>query len=99
MKKIEIRHGFHPEQHREYHGENILKVKEIREYNGMRMICLEHDCWLKDLGGERYETDWTWKERWGRVVEVEYDDASGKQLGESELGYMILQVDRKNGLL
>ena len=54
--------------------------------------------WVTERGPEKYVTNWTGEERWGRVYEVEYDDA-GNEVSSEELGFMILQVDRAKGLL
>ena len=93
MKKIVIRTGFHPEVKREYNGEHIYKVM-----NGNDCWQLENMVWVTERGPEKYVTNWTGEERWGRVYEVEYDDA-GNEIGSEELGFMILQVDRAKGLL
>ena len=111
MKKIIVHAGFHPEQRREYRGEHIYKVVktrggvEGRDFHSGRVLNgattfygLDNGAWIKDLGGEKYETDWTREERWGRVEEVETDEA-GLVLARRDLGFMILRVDREKGLL
>ncbi len=110
MKKIVIRTGFHPEVKREYNGEHIYKIIGKREkasgrdfqsgvvMNGNDCWQLENMVWVTERGPEKYVTNWTGEERWGRVYEVEYDDA-GNEVSSEELGFMILQVDRAKGLL
>jgi len=111
MKKIVIHAGFHPEVEREYKGEHIYKVTAVRDglegkdfHTGratgakLRFFRLDNGAWIKDLGGEKYETDWTNEERWGRVEEVELDE-KGDIIFSEELGFMILRVDRARGLL
>ena len=111
MKKIVIHSGFHPDIHREYEGEQIFKVLakrsniEGRDFHtgtllnsNAHFLKLENGAWIKDCGDEKYETDWTSEERWGRVEELELDD-SGNKMSSTELGYMILRVDRSRGLL
>ena len=111
MKTIVIHAGFHPEVTREYHGEHIYKVVSVRQVeNGHEFHTgaaisgkgvfyeLDNGAWVRDLGDEKYQTDWTGEERWGRVEEVE-TDAEGNTLSSQELGFMILRVDRARGLL
>ena len=59
---------------------------------------LDNDAWIKGIGDEKYVTDWTNEERWGRVEEVEYDD-EGNVISRQDLGFIILRVDRSKGLL
>lgn len=109
--EIVIHHGFHPEQKREYKGEEVYKVvaeRDLSSFNdyltgvatddAARYYKLENDGWIKDAGGERYTTDWNAEERWGRVERVTYDD-DGAVSGTEDLGFMILRVDREHGLL
>ena len=98
MKKIVIHNGFHPEVQRVYKGEKIMKVLEERVQRSRRLY-LESGVWIKDLGQDRYITDWTDRERWGRVEEVETDEQTGQVISRRELGYMILIADRENNLL
>jgi hypothetical protein len=111
MKEIIIHAGFHPEMKREYNGEHIHKVlykKEgvtAREFLTGRPVSkdtifykLDNDAWIKGIGDEKYVTDWTNEERWGRVEEVEYDD-EGNDISRQDLGFIILRVDRSKGLL
>ena len=106
MKKIVVHAGFHPEVRREYKGEHIYKVVRTREVKQMfppppstvTYYLLDNGAWIKSLGGEKYVTDWTTEERWGRVEEIETDE-QGKVLSARDLGFMILRVDRANGLL
>lgn len=98
MKKIVIHNGFHPEAERVYKGEKIMAVLEERIQRSRRLY-LESGVWIKDLGEDRYITDWTDRERWGRVEEVELDETSGQILSRRDIGYMILITDRENDLL
>lgn len=98
MKKIVIHNGFHPEVERVYKGEKIMAVLEERIQRSRRLY-LESGVWIKDLGNDRYITDWTDRERWGRVEEVELDETSGQILSRRDIGYMILITDRENDLL
>ena len=111
MTKIIVHAGFHPEVPREYHGEHIYKVINIRsggeahdattgaliaaagQYYG-----LDNGAWVKDLGDEKYLTDWTPEERWGRVEQIETDE-SGNVISAKTLGFMLLRTDRSRGLL
>ena len=111
MKTIVIHSGFHPEVKREYKGEHIYKVIKRRgdtEFNdyltgaasnlSYKLYKLESEVWIKDLGDDKYVTDWTDEERWGRVEELETDDR-GDVTSRQDLGFMILRVDRSKGLL
>ena len=106
MKKIEIIHGFHPEVLREYNGEHIYKVRKVKYKDESKagtgaepdFYYLEHNAIVANLGDNKYQTEWTAEERWGRVEEVEYDE-SGKETGREFLGFMILRVDRSKGIL
>ncbi len=104
MKKIVIHHGFHPEAERAYQGEHIFKVVRTREVKQMfppgtsTYYLLDNGAWIKGLGGEKYVTEWTTEERWGRVEEIETDE-QGNVASAQELGFMILRVDRARGLL
>ncbi len=106
MKKIEIIHGFHPEVLREYNGEHIYKVRKVRYKDESKAsegaepdyYYLENNAIVENLGANKYKTNWTPEERWGRVDEAEYDE-SGNETGRNTLGFMILRVDRSKGLL
>ena len=111
MKQIIVHAGFHPEVKREYNGEHIYKVIKIRDgiagkdfhtnshLNDETVFYgLDNGGWIKSLGNDKYETDWTGEERWGRVEEVEYDE-KGNILSAEDLGFIILRVDRAKGLL
>ena len=110
MKKIIIHSGFHPEIKREYKGEHIFRVIKTKDGSSSRdyhtgakktgvkaYYGLDNGGWIKDLGDERYETDWTGEERWGRVEELELSE-SGEVLSSETLGFMILRVDRAAGI-
>lgn len=111
MKQIVVRSGFHPEHPRSYAGEHIYKIVETRTggvahdfHSGAvlgaagKYYGLDNGAWIKDLGGEKYLTDWTGEERWGRVEEVETDE-TGSVISAETLGFIILRVDRSRGLL
>lgn len=98
MKKIVVHNGFHPETEWAYKGEKIMRVLQERVQHSRRLY-LESGVWIKDLGNDRFITDWTDRERWGRVEEVETDDTTGQIVSRRELGYMILIADRENGRL
>lgn len=59
---------------------------------------LDHTGWIKSVGPEMYVTDWCGEERWGRVEVVDVDENGEARNGET-LGFMILRVDRANGIL
>ncbi len=111
MKKIVIHAGFHPEISREYRGEHIYQIVNIRDggvshdfHSGAalasagRYFGLDNGAWIKDLGDEKYQTDWTSEERWGRAEQIETDD-SGRVISAQTLGFILLRVDRSRGLL
>ncbi len=107
MKKIVVHSGFHPEVAREYKGEYIHRVIATRMLeqgtDGVpeeeaQFLQLENNAWIHRIGPERYITDWTDLERWGRVEEIEYDER-GNRVYSRNLGYIVLAVDRENGLL
>lgn len=111
MKKIIVHAGFRPGRTAEYRGEHIFRVINTREAivtrdflskNLLDANCgfygLDNGAWIKDLGDEKYVSDWTAEERWGRVEELETDDA-GSTVSSETLGFIILRVDRSRGLL
>ena len=57
---------------------------------------LEHDVWVKNLGGLKYISDWTPLETWALAEERTYD-GSGKLLSARELGFTIIHSDRRAG--
>ena len=59
---------------------------------------LDNGAWVKDLGDEKYQTDWTGEERWGRVEALETDETGAVSAVET-LGFILLRVDRSRGLL
>lgn len=59
---------------------------------------LDHTGWIKSVGPEMFVTDWCAEERWGRVEAVE-EDEQGNPLSRDTLGFIILRVDRANGIL
>lgn len=107
MKKLIIHNGFHPEVKREYNGEYIHKVINTRMLalgtNGVpekeaEFIQLENNAWIHRIGPDKYITDWTDLERWGRVEEVELSE-SGETMSAKDIGYIVLAVDRAKGFL
>ncbi len=70
----------------------------IRDAGANVFYKLDHTGWIKSVGPEKYVTDWCAEERWGRVEAVEVDE-QGNRLGGETLGFIILRVDRANGLL
>ena len=111
MKKIIVHAGFHPETPREYRGKHIYTILctraggETHDFHSGAMTAaagqyygLDNGAWVKDLGQEKYQTDWTAEERWGRVEQVETDE-NGNVLTAETLGFMLLRTDRTRGLL
>ena len=111
MKKIVIHAGFHPEVPREYNGEHIFQVVNFRSNveshdfhdNAIRgsrgdFYGLDNNVWIKSLGDDRYVSDWTDEERWGRAEEIETDE-QGTVLSARDVGFVLLRVDRSRGLL
>jgi len=111
MKEIIIHAGFHPEVKRVYSGETIYKVTATRDniagkdyHTGASLnsattfFRLDNGSWIKDLGQDRYVTDWTNEERWGRAEEVETSD-DGTVVSRKNLGFVLLRVDRSKGIL
>ena len=93
MSKITIRTGFHPEVKREYSGEHIYAITDERTLGSTRFYRVANGVWIKDMGDDKYVSDWTAEERWG-LVEETTDEGENKILG-----FMILRVDRKRGIL
>lgn len=98
MKTIKVYTGLLAGGTVPYKGEHIFTVKGTRVSKGVNYYCLEHDVWLRELGPEKYVTEWTNEEVWGRTVEVETGE-DGQITGSKELGFILLKVDRKNGVL
>lgn len=111
MKKYIIHAGFHPEIQRVYNGEYIYKVVKIRRniegkdfHTGSKLnsettfLGLDNGGWIKDLGNDRYVTDWTNEERWGRVEEVEFGE-NNEVVDRKDVGFVLLRVDRAHGVL
>lgn len=104
MSKIVIRTGFHPEVKREYRGEHIYPIigertlpAKVKNAAPSRFYQIANLVWIKDLGDDKYVSDWSSEERWGLVEEVISGDDGREEV--KTLGFMILRVDRKNGLL
>lgn len=98
MKRIRIYAALSPGGIVPYHDEYIYSVKYTREHQGTTYYCVENDVWVKELGPDKYVTDWTNEEVWGRAVEEEVD-GSGKVISSKNLGFIILSVDRRNGVV
>lgn len=63
-----------------------------------KYYCTDVCVWIKNLGGLKYVTDWTPEERWAIAEERTYDD-NGNVVASRELGFMLIQCDRKNGII
>ena len=57
---------------------------------------LEHDVWVRNLGGGKYISDWTPLESWAVAEERSYD-ADGNVTAVRELGFVIIHSDRRAG--
>ena len=68
----------------------------IFDYKIHKYYLLEHEVWVKHLGGMRYVSDWTPAEAWGVACEETYDD-DGKVIAERPLGFIIIHSDRRAG--
>ena len=68
----------------------------IFDYKIHKYYLLEHEVWVKHLGGMKYVSDWTPAEAWGVACEETYDDA-GKVIAERPLGFIIIHSDRRAG--
>ena len=66
------------------------------DYRSHGYYLLEHDVWVKNLGGEKYVSDWTPHEVWALAEEKTYDDA-GAVTAVRELGFAIIHSDRRAG--
>ena len=69
MSNITIRTGFHPEVKREYNGEHIYSIVGERTLADTKFYRVSNGVWIKDLGGDKYVTDWTAEERWGHRLQ------------------------------
>jgi hypothetical protein len=98
MKYLELQTGFSSDTPRNYEGQHIFCVKEIRVQEGVRHFLLENNLWVKEIGSNLYQTEWNIEEFWGRVDEVEIEDATGIELSRVSKGYVLLHVDREKGL-
>ena len=111
MKETVIHSGFRPASPWPWAGEHIYRVVETRaggaahDFHSGALVAdagryygLDNGAWIKDLGGEKYQTDWTGEERWGRA-EARETDESGAVTGTETLGFVLLRVDRARGLL
>ena len=111
MKQTVIVSGFRPGPPRPWEGEHIYRIVETRSggvahdfHSGAvsgvagKYYGLDNGAWVKDLGGEKYQTDWTGEERWGRAEERETDETGAVTKAET-LGFVLLRVDRSRGLL
>ena len=57
---------------------------------------LDHDVWVRNLGGGKYISDWTPLESWAVAEERSYD-ADGNVTSVRELGFVIIHSDRRAG--
>lgn len=100
MKKIYIRTRFRAEGGPEYTDQRIWPVCDHRvDVGNINMYAVDNDVWIREMGVDKFVTDWTNEEVWGRVEEVETDDATGEVIGATTLGFTLLQNDRKNGII
>ena len=95
---IKLHCGFLPAEKIKYENQPILSVKGIREEKGISYYCLEHDVWVKEIGKDKYVTDWTNEEVWARAEEVECNDV-GEVISSQAIGFALMQVDRKKGII
>lgn len=95
---IKLHSGFLPEGKIKYDGQYVLSVKSIREDKGIKYYCLEHDVWVKEIGKDKYVTDWTNEEVWARAEEITYDE-NGKVESSENIGFVLLQVDREKNII
>ena len=82
-------------------GGKLEKTKPISADNPLncqihKYYLLEHDVWVRNLGGGRFVSDWTPLEAWAVAEERSYDDA-GNVTGVRELGFVIIHSDRRAG--
>jgi len=98
MKQLRVYTGCRAEGAPPYEGQHIYAVKEVKVHRGVRYFGLENDVWVREVGPEKYVTDWTTEEIWGRVEEAELDD-TGAVLSVEQKGFIILHNDRAKGIL
>ena len=100
MKKKYIRTRFRAEGGPEYTDQRIWPITDHRVDNGnVNLYSVDNSGWGKELGVDKYVTEWTNEEVWGRVEEVETDDATGEVIGTETLGFTLLQNDRAHGVI
>ena len=59
---------------------------------------LEHDVWVRNLGGMKYISDWTPLESWALAEQRTYDD-DGAVTDVRELGFVIIHSNRRAGFV
>lgn len=57
---------------------------------------LEHNVWVRNLGGLRYISDWSMAEQWA-LAEERTIDSDGNVSAVRELGFAIIHSDRRAG--
>ena len=80
--------------------ERVIPVSTANPLNCRihKYYMLEHNVWIKNLGGGRYVSDWTSAESWALAVQETLDD-EGNVTEERELGFSIIHSDRRNGIV
>jgi len=95
MKRTIVHSGFFAESPAEHTGEYVYKVVGVKEQRGAKYFLLEHDGWIKMTGEEKYVAGRMENEFWGRVEELELDDATGEPMGSRDLGFVRIELDKK----
>ncbi len=80
--------------------ERVIPVSTANPLNCKihKYYLLEHNVWIKNLGGGRYVSDWTNAESWALAEERTYDD-DGNVTDARELGFSIIHSDRRAGIV
>jgi ferredoxin len=75
-----------------------LRVIKKRAARGVDYLLLENGQWIKPIGPDQYVTDWNVDECWGCVEELDVDDETGNVRSVKERGFLLLRVNRAQGL-
>ena len=80
--------------------EKTIPVNGANPLNGRihKYYLLEHEVWVRHLGGMKYVSDWTNQEVWALVTEDTIDE-NGNVVDVKDLGFMIIYSDRSKGIL
>jgi hypothetical protein len=80
--------------------ERVIPVSTANPLNCKihKYYLLEHNVWIKNLGGGRYVSAWTNAESWALAEERTYDD-DGNVTDARELGFSIIHSDRRAGIV